>query len=100
MAKQVMISIKREDLPIWEKFCKKVSNGERSQILVKLVKIYQFEGFPKIDKFSEIKKFYRIYNAWKNGSEMEEVGNDKPDLVKNGSDYRVIQELQELEKMV
>lgn len=96
MSKRVNISIKKENLPEWEKFTNSVDNV--SETIVKLVKIYQFAEFPKINRFPEISRFFRIYNAWKNGTEIENSGNDKPvEMVENGRDYRVLLELQDLE---
>jgi len=99
MSKRVNISIKDENLPEWEKFAKECGKGEMSETIVKLVKIYQFEGFPKIGRFPEIKKFARIYFAWKNGEEKEEFGNEpRPEMVENGRDYNILYELKEIEK--
>jgi ribosomal protein L20A (L18A) len=96
MSKRVNISIKDQNLPEWEKFTKSVENV--SETIVKLVKIYQFEGFPTINRFDEIKKFYRIYNAWKNAEPKEETGNDKPvEMVENGKDYNILYELKDIE---
>lgn len=96
MSKRVNISIKEENIPEWEKFTNSVGNV--SETIVKLVKIYQFEGFPKISRFDEIKKFYRIYNAWKNGEPEEENGNDKPvEMEENDKDCNILYELKDIE---
>ena len=95
MAKQVMISIKKENLPEWEKFTSKTSNV--SAEIVKLVRIYQLAGFPKIGSLDNFRKFINLYQAWQEGTEKEMITNDKPDeMVENGRDYNILYELKDL----